>query len=267
MLSGTTSEDLADLPPQVDVLVLSPHLDDAALSCGGSMHRLAVQEGKTVCVVNVFTGDAPPDEALSAGGRELHALWRRAGRFEGAVMAHRRAEEHAACERLGVEVRCLGFLDALYRQDEKGSPLYEPVAQVMGRRHPDDDALLDTLQAKFRQLPRAATWWLPMAIGHHVDHVLVREAAERLPGLQRLYYEDYPYARSRWQRLKARWGRGLRRGFIRRRKTQSLGREDVQAKVEAIACYRSQLSAVFADRSDMERQVRRFSKDGERLWS
>ncbi|GBL37311.1 hypothetical protein EMGBD1_09980 [Anaerolineaceae bacterium] len=37
--------------------------------------------------------------------------------------------------------------------------------------------------------------WIPLALGNHVDHQLVRSAAQqsKLPG-QRGYYEDYPYA-------------------------------------------------------------------------
>lgn len=262
------SEDLGnDLPSNLDVLVLSPHLDDAALSCGGALHRLATEEAKTVGVVNVFTADAPPDSALSTSARQQHATWRQAGRFKGKVMAHRREEEKAACQRLGVKVYFLGFLDALYRQDELERPLYEPVDQVMKHRHSHDEVLLDALQARFLQLPTTAMWWLPMGIGHHVDHLLVREAAERIPGIRRLYFEDFPYACKPWVRFKGLWRRGWRGGFSWRRRTHLLRPKDLDAKIAAIRCHQSQLGGVFEDQSDMERQVRRFTKKGERLWS
>ncbi|KAB2956573.1 MAG: PIG-L family deacetylase, partial [Thermoanaerobaculia bacterium] len=50
-----------------DLLVLSPHLDDAVLSCGG---RIAdeVARGRDVLVVTVFTADEPaePPSRLAA---------------------------------------------------------------------------------------------------------------------------------------------------------------------------------------------------------
>ena len=254
------------MPTEVDVLVLSPHLDDAALSCGGALHRLATEQGKNVVVVNVFTADAPPEAELSTAARDLHAVWRRAGGFDGAVMAHRRGEEKAACRRLGVEVCFLDLLDALYRRNDAGRSLYEPVQRVMGARHPDDEALLDDLESRFRRPPQDALWLLPMGVGHHVDHLLVRQAAERLTGPRRFYYEDYPYARSFRQRFKARWRAGIREGLRWRDELRPLRDEDLQAKVDAIACHRSQLDGVFEDLEDMARQISRFSQGGERWW-
>ena len=49
---------------------LSPHLDDAVLSCGGMIHRQA-QAGERVVVVTVCAGDPPPGP-LSDFARSLH---------------------------------------------------------------------------------------------------------------------------------------------------------------------------------------------------
>ena len=98
---------------QFDLIVLSPHLDDAAFSCGALLHR-AHREGLRTLVVNFFTAVPEPDRALSDFARELHASW---GVDERAVET-RRLEDQAALARLGAEYRNEDLLDGLYRQHE-----------------------------------------------------------------------------------------------------------------------------------------------------
>ena len=91
----------------------------------------------------------------------------------------------------------------------------------------------------------------------------MRRAAEAVYGKDLLLYEDFPYARSRWSRLRARGLPGRWRSRTWPADVAALG-----AKCRAIACYRSQLVTVFAGLEDMERQVRGFAAErrGERLW-
>lgn len=267
-----------------DVLVLSPHLDDAALSVGGYLHRLTQTEGKRVLVVNVFTAEAPDDATLSRSVKKLHNRWRRNGKFKGSIMAHRRREEDAACNILGVDVLYLDFLDALYRQDAKGRPLYDPVSHVLGWRHSEDTELLHRLVHACRSLPQADLRIVPLGVGHHVDHLLVRQAAEVTWG-DVVYYEDFPYAREGRQRLKAQlWrrleapeklrdiggiGRAVEMGinWLRWKRCQEgLGESDLAAKIASISCYKSQLSRVFKTPDNLEKAVHDFSDEGERLW-
>jgi hypothetical protein len=61
----------------MDLIVLSPHLDDAVFSVGGRMSRLAAQ-GKSVLVVTFFTSG--PDAALLL--RRLRPFVDYAGRWK-----------------------------------------------------------------------------------------------------------------------------------------------------------------------------------------
>src|SRR5690606_5209303 len=99
------------------ILVVSPHLDDAVLSIGGSMWTWS-RAGHRVLVATVFTADEPV-EPPSAVAEHLHRLWGGAG-----AMARRRAEDRAAAERLGIEVVHLELEDALHRLDHAGRALY-----------------------------------------------------------------------------------------------------------------------------------------------
>jgi LmbE family N-acetylglucosaminyl deacetylase len=149
------------------VLFLSPHLDDAVLSCPVWIQRL-VRRGTRVRIATVFT--------------EGDELYRK-----------RRAEDRAAARELGVSVTHLGFPDAPYR-----SPRYSDfcgIAFGCAREYPA------TCRLVARGIGELLTRWRPhfvvspMAVGNHVDHRLVRDAAltaARSADLR--FYEDRPYA-------------------------------------------------------------------------
>ena len=153
------------------VLILSPHLDDALLSCPAYLQGL-VKEGLEVRVVTVFT----------ESGADAAALYRA-----------RRAEDRTAVRLLGARVTHLGLRDAPFR-----SPKYRDFCGIVfgqAREYPATlrqvAGQLGELIARFRPLQVIA----PLAVGNHVDHRLVRDAALRSAGLEELrFYEDRPYA-------------------------------------------------------------------------
>jgi LmbE family N-acetylglucosaminyl deacetylase len=136
--------------------------------------------------------------------------------------------------------------------------------------------------------------YLPLTAGHHVDHQIVRAAGERWatsPSGRRLrvaYYEDYPYAESPEEVASALEGHPALRYRADRAKGHKaptaaakvgysvnvveLGEDAIRAKLEAIACYRSQLSTFFADDAEMEARVRSYAgtvgggRPAERVW-
>ena len=262
---GTDSnEPSGDLGP-ADALILSPHLDDAALSCGGWIHRLA-DEGRRVVVVTLFTADPPAEGWLSDLARDLHQRWE----LGQDAVERRRGEDREALALLGATLRHLGFLDALYRRDDddgegEGDPLYPTLETLFGPIHRDDRVLVHRLARTFSRLPEADRIVAPLGIGGHVDHRLVREAAVHAFGPRLEFFEDFPYNRS-----KRALAKGLRDAlgpmWRWRRRRQRLGRHHIDRKLEAIRCYRSQLGTAFPDDATLERQVRRASRFGECLW-
>ena len=151
--------------PDGPAAVLSPHLDDAVLSAWSVLRRAG-----DVRVVNVCTGVPPPGPPPSWDLR-TGATDRRER------MGERLAEDSEALAHAGREPTGLGFLDAHYR------------TQAL-----DPDALA---QAIADAVPLASQLWAPAAIGGHMDHVQVRQAAFELAGRGgppiRLY-ADLPYA-------------------------------------------------------------------------
>jgi LmbE family N-acetylglucosaminyl deacetylase len=96
------------------VVVVSPHLDDAALSLGGTLAS-AVRGGADARVVTVFAGD-PASEGDAAP-------WDRGCGFPtaGEAARGRREEDRRACAALGCTPRWLSFSSVQYVHEERST--------------------------------------------------------------------------------------------------------------------------------------------------
>lgn len=243
-------------------IYLSPHLDDAVYSCGA---RIFTQRsaGQHVLVISVFTG-SPPDEELTEFTRELKSRW--GGVSD--INAVRRAEDQAAAVSLGFDYRHLPWLDCVYRQEPRTLvALYPTVEHIFGDIHPAEAELPAELLAQF--LACCADWhqatvYAPLAAGHHVDHLLVRQAAldwQRL-GAEVLFYEDYPYSDKPEVTMAAL---APFPAACRSPLTFTFDEAALRAKVLAAACYRSQLSTFWMDLEEMTAAFRAQSEAAARL--
>jgi LmbE family N-acetylglucosaminyl deacetylase len=166
-------------------VALSPHLDDAAFSCGGTLARLA-QAGWEVTLCTVFTASIPEPRGFALACQLDKGL-----PAEADYMALRRAEDAAACSALGAAPRWLPFAEAPHRGYNSAAALFGPPAP--------GDAIMGPLLASLSHHLRAGPLDLvlaPQAIGGHVDHVLLVEALRLAlpPGLPILWWTDWPYA-------------------------------------------------------------------------
>jgi LmbE family N-acetylglucosaminyl deacetylase len=258
-------------------LYLSPHLDDAVLSCGGQIAQL-VRAGQVVRVVTVFAGDVPSTcDALgkcvahTAFVQELHTRW---GLGPNPSVG-RRAEDRAALRILGARTTHLRFPDCVYRLGRMGAPLYSTRDAIFGTVAEVEMPLIDEVvwALKRLRLPRDMRVILPLTAGHHVDHQIVRAAGERWckmrdarRGGQIAYYEDYPYAENQDEITAALREEPLQAELV------AVDEDALAAKVAAIACYRSQISSFFADQAEMAARVRAYAEavgggqPAERLW-
>jgi LmbE family N-acetylglucosaminyl deacetylase len=245
------------------ILFVSPHLDDIALSCGGFVHRLALQ-GERVVVATVCTADKSIGEPLSKAAQHEHWQWQLGEQ----PYLHRRAEDTIACATLDAQPVHLGLLDAIYRHDDLGEPLYTNDF-MSGAVHAHDWHIqFRNIKAALRNLvDDASQVYSPLAIGGHVDHVIVRRAVEELiggGGQTRLrYYEDFPYA--------AKIGEFEHFPTVERLtpRLYTLTEDEIETRIRAIACYPSQLFAVFGSAQAMPEGVRNYVEKvgGERYWT
>lgn len=236
-------------------IYLSPHLDDAVLSCGGTIHRQTAA-GEPVLVITVFAGEVGDDCPLSPFALLLHGSWGDPPR----PMTLRRAEDAAALALLDAELKHLDYLDAIYRLDAEGEWLYAGQEALFGPLQPADPMLLSgvaDLEAYLTGLiPLEArpVVYAPLGVGHHVDHQVVHRLARRLldGGYRLAFYEDYPYAQ-RPEAVAAALAAAGADGW--RAEVCSLSVDDLAAKVTALAYYRSQLAMLFGGAEAMVNRV------------
>lgn len=151
------------------ICYLSPHPDDVALSCGGSV-AADTSAGAEVTLITVFS--------------------------EGPRAAQRRQEDERAAAILGARLCPLELPDALDRPEVRGSlDLFAP----LGQRHL---GILSEVVARLQQkIPAGAAVRAPLGVGGHIDHRLVCAAARALAEVRPLslsFYEDLPYSLARY---------------------------------------------------------------------
>jgi len=244
-------------PRDVDVVYLSPHLDDAVLSCAGRIARERAQ-GARVTVWTLFTADEPA-VAPSPFAETLRRWWNLPA---GEVMAARRQEDLEACAHLGARALHGGWAEAPYRLDADGRPLYDSLDRLYGAVDDADDPLEADLAERFAALAGRRVV-APLGVGGHVDHLLVRRAAARA-GVGELFYEEFPYVEWKWGAL----GRALGRKADWQADVLPLDEREIVERIAAIARYRSQVPALFRGEARLGKQVRRAVRraGGERLW-
>jgi LmbE family N-acetylglucosaminyl deacetylase len=264
-----------------DIVYLSAHFDDVALSCGGAVHADA-QAGRAPLVVTVCA--APPEEGagLSDFCREIHAAM---GIGADAVSA-RSAEDLEAMRILGARSAWLDVGDAIYRRDPRdGAWLYTDDAALVGPLAAADHPLVAHVVQRLCRLEEVdarTAFRAPLAVGHHVDHQLVHRVglALRRLGHEVLFYEDFPYADPsfEWQPGAAH-PRPLEEavasldGRPAHAQARTLDAASLDARVRAIRAYASQWPWIFDSAADLALRVHRHARapDGagwqERFWS
>ena len=167
-------------------IYLSPHLDDAVLSAGG----LIFEQTRSGIPVEIWTFMCgyPPDGDVSPFAELLHKLWGFSSAEE--TVRERREEDRRAAAVVGAQVSHFDFLDCIYRRGSNGEWLYNDISVPP---HPEDadipGRIAETINAR---LQPDDVLVCQLAVGSHVDHVLVRQGAERV-GQSLLYDIDIPY--------------------------------------------------------------------------
>jgi LmbE family N-acetylglucosaminyl deacetylase len=253
--------------PAAQHIYLSPHLDDAALSCGGSIYRQS-QRGESIAVITVFAASPPPGDPLSPFARSLHDRWHASApdaHFDDPPAA-RRAEDRRALAALGENIAVIHhpLPDCIYRLDPAtGAALYASESAIFSPVHPADPAL--AALRRLPPLPPGAVLYAPLAVGGHVDHRLLRKvtlACDAPPGAIR-FYEDYPYAAHPGAVESALGDPALWEPVV-----VPLDEAVLSAKIAAIAEYHSQISTFLPDLDAMAAAIRAYSRavGGERFW-
>jgi len=174
------------------ILILSPHRDDAAFSLSIAITNWLTAR-HTVTILNVFTRSryAPYSDAAFVHENDELSY----------VTAMRLREDEAFLRRITQNLP-KGLKNHLHMEDLrlKDAPirLRIPLEEVSDTPvHPGDSAIIKIQKALTHHLEQGTleALVLPAAIGDHVDHLTVREAATAFTAdLPIAFYEDLPYA-------------------------------------------------------------------------
>jgi LmbE family N-acetylglucosaminyl deacetylase len=225
---------LADVTALAPLTVVSPHLDDAVLSCAG-----LIAGAPATTVITVFAGFPPArDVATPAEVLPGTTVWDQASGFvEGDdVVGLRRAEDRAALEHLGAVPRWLPFLDSQYVVEPGESAGPADIAAAIR-------VALEDLQP--------ATIAFPLGLSH-TDHERTHEACFLLltesPDLASNWvaFIDVPYRSAHRAQADRRLARLRELGYELEPLSFDLG----ERKAAALDEYPSQLKALAASTED-----------------
>lgn len=147
-------------------VIVSPHSDDVVLSMGGFVLR---HTGK-IRIVNVFSTCPKCHTFPNMPSCEVTFL--------------NNMEEAFYASLVGASLEFLWHAEALQRGYKN----------VFTRNVQESDlAMTKYLEASFKPL-RKETWYFPLSIGDHVDHVILHNIGRRVAKYARVrFYEDQPY--------------------------------------------------------------------------
>jgi len=223
------------------IVFISPHLDDAILSCGQLISEL-VKLKKKIQIISIFTKGSLKTITPQA----KHFL--NACGYESAVtlFRDRQNEDKNMAKRLGLSIKHLNFTDAAWRTDRKLNPIYRDAMQQFGGVASEKDSpLVNSIRSKLSALIKKKhdqpLVFGPLGIGGHVDHVLTRNVLAKM-NISTLFWEDFPYNTSReTKRLFFSQTKEFKTVF-------SLFYLDSSRKTTLINFYKSQAASLFPNR-------------------
>ncbi len=236
-------------------IYFSPHLDDAVLSAGGLIYEQA-KAGLPVEIWTFMCG-FPKDDDLTDLARVMHKIWGTEG-AEQAVRL-RREEDQRAAAIVGAKAVHFDFLDCIYRRGRDGEPLYttsvfEPLSGA------EEDLPAQVAQAMIAWLKPDDVVVCQLGVGDHVDHLIVRTAAEMLKR-PLVYDADIPYLLNQPRDLAPKTA-GMKES------TRAVSEAGLRSWQAAIAAHASQMGVLFERPELMRERTHAYwsERNGIRLW-
>lgn len=238
------TEDLTLKTETPTALFVSPHLDDAAFSCGGTLARWA-QAGGAAHLATVFTASVPNPTGFALACQLDKGL-----EADVDYMALRRAEDRAATGILGAQAHHLPHAEAPHRGYDAAEALFAGVRDGDDVQHAAQRSLAALVNDLAPDLLFA-----PQGIGGHVDREQTIRALRALPPAAPIcWYRDAPYVFRHPEAAPANF-------FPEALTTLCVDVADtLDTKADAAAAYTSQLGFQFGGESPMRDALAAFAE-------
>lgn len=185
---------------------ISPHLDDAMLSCGDLIRTLAHES--QITVINVFTEISPPPLTFSA-----KAFIKQCGKIDAIeLFKQRREEDYIVYKSIGVNVKNLGFIDAQWRKKGKLNFVQKKLSYILpeiihiypvyrwhivnGKISIWDKKMMENIKISILDIINKNANYLvfcPIGVGGNVDHRIVRNCCLDIFDKNIILWSDFPY--------------------------------------------------------------------------
>jgi LmbE family N-acetylglucosaminyl deacetylase len=236
-------------------IYFSPHLDDAILSAGGLIYDQT--RARHSVEIWTFMSGFPEGTELTDFAKHLHTLWGTTSAEE--TIRVRRVEDQKAAALVGAKAVHFDFLDCIYRRGRDGEFLYR---DAIIRPNPAEADLP-------AQIAQTMVAWLKpddfviaqLAIGGHVDHLIVRSAVELLKR-PITWIADIPYLMNYPDDLAPKTA-GMKDSV------EPVAEASLRVWEEAIEMYASQFSTLFDSSEAMRQKISGYwsERRGIRFWT
>lgn len=235
-------------------IYISPHLDDAVFSAGGLIYE-QTQMGIPVEIWTIMSG-VPDHIELSPFAKKIHHLWG-TGTAEETIQI-RRAENERAAISIGANTRYLNFIDSIYRLGANGQALYANPCTSLHNEETDLPYQIASEISK-RLLPDDILV-CPLALGGHIDHVVVRKAVD-LTEYSPLFMADIPYLLNNHRTL-------LWKTLGMKKLVHTISKSGLDYWLKAIQTYETQVKGEFKTVDLMKTNMTEYwqRNSGIRLW-
>jgi len=225
-------------------LFLSPHLDDVAFSCAGTLLSLQAS-GWDICHCTVFTASVPNPQGFA-----LRCQTDKGIAPETDYMALRRREDNDFARLMGIaDVRHWPFAEAPHRGYESPAELFAGVHNGDEVWKPIAEGLQDLVS-----LLDASLVFAPQGLGNHADHLQVIAAVrEAIADDLVCWYPDTPYA--------IREPNALPSALVPLGLTEQatvMSEETLTRKIAGACAFQSQIGFQFGSAAGVDRKLRAF---------
>lgn len=240
------------------IVYLSAHLDDAVYSCGGLIWE-QVQSGKKVEIWTICAGKPPKNLKLGKQAIIAHKRWG----TDIHTVKLRIKEDQKSCEILGVASFYFNILDGIYRQRENKTALLQEARDFTDSMPNSQLTIVNDIVKQIYEMigSEEIIFFVPLALGRHIDHQLTRAIADQL-AVEKQYYPDYPYMRWASDELDEL----IPDGFSD--VNYPVSDKALEKWIESIVAHKSQFDDHFKDAQDIieAMQSYRTLNNGARIW-
>ena len=233
------------------VLIISPHLDDAVLSCGDLIDKL-VNEKYSVDVITIFSKEMKKSQLSSAAIKFHNNCF-----LPDNPMKQRKQEDKLAHEYLKCNSYYMELPECLYRK-YKTKFLYPDLDNIY-HLDKDDSKIIKKIEKGLIKIINNYDYILaPLGLGGHADHIASNKAVNNI--MQEIkgklyFYEEVAYVCYYYRENSvSNWGESLKYKLI------ELSEQNFNNKIQSILLYRSQLNILWNNYEQMYNDLDVFSK-------